>query len=287
MKALSLENLPAGQDSTAAWLELLPVAALVLDDGLKVSLVNRLARRYFRTLSDQSGELEVPQISELVLQMASEGLSWFRVMQEQTYEFEARLGAGTEIRAATVCLSHLKLIDGESAILAVFMDITPQKRLAAMLADLQVAVETEVSERTVELEAANRLLRDYLGQLRSTQATLNKFAAAVDSTADHVIITDARGAIEFVNRAFENFSGYRLEEIHGQTPRVLKSGRHPPEFYEKFWATISAGKTFKGVFINRKKSGADYGEEKTISPIFDDRGRISHYVSTGREVKPG
>jgi len=119
---------------------------------------------------------------------------------------------------------------------------------------------------------------------KQAEATLKKLSSAVEQTADNVIITDRDGSIQYVNPAFERFTGYTKEEITGSTPRVVKSGEHKPQFFENLWETILGGKVFRAEFINRKKNGELYYEEKTISPLRDDQGNITHFISTGRDI---
>lgn len=106
----------------------------------------------------------------------------------------------------------------------------------------------------------------------------------VEQTADHVMITDKNGVIEYVNPAFEKLTGYAKEEVIGQTPRILKSGHHDQRFYETLWQTILAGQAFRGILLNRKKNGLLFYEEKTITPLRDDQGDIAHFVSTGKDI---
>ncbi|KAB2920941.1 MAG: EAL domain-containing protein [Dechloromonas sp.] len=115
-------------------------------------------------------------------------------------------------------------------------------------------------------------------------AHTSMLAHAVMQTGDAVMITSALGTIEFVNPAFENHSGYSAEEVLGQTPALVKSDAHPPEFFASLWEAILKGEVFRAVFTNRHKSGALYYEEKTITPIRDANQEITHFVSTGRDI---
>lgn len=106
----------------------------------------------------------------------------------------------------------------------------------------------------------------------------------VEQMEESVIITDSNGMIEYVNPAFETMTGYRREDALGRTPRIIKSGRQGEEFYKHLWKTISSGHVFRGVLMNRRKDGSLYYEQKTITPLKDDRGRIIQYGSTGRDI---
>ncbi len=116
------------------------------------------------------------------------------------------------------------------------------------------------------------------------RAERERLAQAVEQAADAIMITDARGVIEYVNPAFEAVTGFPREEAVGSTPSILKSGRHGPEFYRVMWETLSRGGTFRAVFTNRRRDGALFHEEKVITPIRDEEGRITHFVSTGRDI---
>jgi diguanylate cyclase (GGDEF)-like protein/PAS domain S-box-containing protein len=107
---------------------------------------------------------------------------------------------------------------------------------------------------------------------------------AVMQSGDAVMIASSSGIIQFVNPAFERESGYSASEAVGRPTSLLKSGQHPAEFFERVWRTIRSGEVFRGIFINRRKSGELFYDDKTITPIRDAAGTITHFVSTGRDV---
>jgi PAS domain S-box-containing protein len=98
------------------------------------------------------------------------------------------------------------------------------------------------------------------------------------------MIANREGIVEYVNPAFERLTGYTAAEAVGQTSRILKSGMHDAEFYRELWRTIVAGDVYRAVFVNRKKDGQLYYEEKTITPLRNERGEITHFVSAGRDI---
>jgi len=111
-----------------------------------------------------------------------------------------------------------------------------------------------------------------------------RLCTAVEQTADSVLITDREGRIEYVNPAFEVTTGYGRDEALGQTPRVLKSGKHDAEFYRDLWITVLSGRSFKGMIVNKKKTGELYWAQQTITPMKDDEGRVTHFVTVLRDV---
>ncbi|MBT9613601.1 MAG: PAS domain S-box protein [Burkholderiales bacterium] len=119
---------------------------------------------------------------------------------------------------------------------------------------------------------------------RRAEARMRQLSSALEQTADSVLITDMRGIIEYANPAFAQITGYALTEILGQNPRLVKSGQHDAAFYQKLWQTILAGEIYNEVIINRRKDGRFYYEEKTITPLKDAAGHITHFVSTGKDV---
>ncbi len=120
---------------------------------------------------------------------------------------------------------------------------------------------------------------------KETELEMYKLSSALHQTNDIVAITDARGIIEYVNPAFEGMTGFCLDEAIGQKPgSLVKSGEHTAEFYQSLWNALGRGEVFQGTFINRRKDGELFYEQKTITPIKDDMGQVTHYLSTGKDV---
>jgi sigma-B regulation protein RsbU (phosphoserine phosphatase) len=106
----------------------------------------------------------------------------------------------------------------------------------------------------------------------------------VEQTADSVILTDTQGVIQYVNPAFEATTGYGRDEAMGKTPRILKSGLHDAEFYRQMWAQFARGLPFKGMVINRKKTGELYWAQQTISSMRDESGHLTYFVSVSQDI---
>ena len=107
---------------------------------------------------------------------------------------------------------------------------------------------------------------------------------AVEQSAEMIVVTDDTGVIQYVNPAFERTTGYPLSEVLGQTTRLLKSGQQTPAIYQQLWKTIKAGQVWKGRLINKRKDGAPFTVESTISPVRDPHGQIVRYVAVTRDI---
>jgi len=163
-------------------------------------------------------------------------------------------------------------------------DITELKKAQKSLLNANEKLDIRVKERTTNLNKANEKLKIEIKERSRIQKYVQKLSSVVEQTADNVMITDLNGIIEYVNPAFELLTGYTLNKVIGQTPSILKSGSHDISFYKELWTAIISGKVFRSVFINKKKNGDLFFEEKTIAPIRDKNGNITHFVSTGRDV---
>ena len=126
-------------------------------------------------------------------------------------------------------------------------------------------------------------MRDITERKRAEESHA-RLATAVEQAAETIVITDTNGTILYANPAFEKSSGYTRAEALGQNPRVLKSGKQDAEFYRRMWEVLDAREVWSGHFFNRRKDGAFYEEEATISPVRDAAGKIVNYVAVKRDV---
>ncbi|HZF70662.1 sensor domain-containing diguanylate cyclase [Sulfuricurvum sp.] len=129
--------------------------------------------------------------------------------------------------------------------------------------------------------AITQILREFK---RQTDFHLLRLSKALEESGDTVVITDLQGKIEYVNRAFEQQSGYLAEEVIGQTPNILRSGEHHGSFYQHLWDTILSGETYQGVLTNKRKDETLYNEFKTIVPLKNKRQELTSFISTGKDI---
>ncbi|MFP4280665.1 MAG: EAL domain-containing protein, partial [Halochromatium sp.] len=111
-----------------------------------------------------------------------------------------------------------------------------------------------------------------------------RIAATAFETRQAMVVTDAAQRILRVNRAFRETTGYRQDEVIGQTPALLKSGRHEAVFYRELWQALNQHGQWQGEIWNRRKNGQIYPAWLHISVVTDEEGRVSHYVGAFEDL---
>jgi two-component system sensor histidine kinase/response regulator len=131
------------------------------------------------------------------------------------------------------------------------------------------------------------LLRDMLRSRARMAAAMERFqvlGAALQNSPVAVVITDEQGRIDWVNPQYEQTTGYQLHEVRGRKPNVVASGMTPAATYREMWATLLAGKSWRGQFTNRRRDGTIYHDEATLSPVLDRKGRCIAVVGLQQDV---
>ena len=120
--------------------------------------------------------------------------------------------------------------------------------------------------------------------LREKNKQLRLFATAIKQTGTSIVITDKDAKIVYANPFFSKLTGYPMEEVYGKNPRIFQSGNTDNAVYKKLWQVITSGETWKGALQNRKKDGTLYWEGVTISPIYDTKQKISHFLGIKNDI---
>ena len=148
-------------------------------------------------------------------------------------------------------------------------------------------IPVEISSHVFDLHGQKMVLsiaRDLTERKHAEQA-LQLQNAALTAAANAIVITDTKGTIEWANPAFTAFTGFTVTEARGKNPRdLIKSGQHPAEFYKELWDTILAGRVWRGEMVNRRKDGALYTEDMTITPLRDNAGVITHFIAIKQDI---
>ncbi len=197
------------------------------------------------------------------------------------------------VRSVTVfSLLYLALLflvrRAERTIQAQYDDITNKNTALEREVRERVQAEDALRKAHDELEervaARTRELTLEVNERKQAEESLRKLSLAVEQSPAMTLITDAQGAIEYVNPRFSQVTGYELADVIHRTPRILKSGKTPPEVYAILWQTISSGREWRGELRNRKKDGELFWVSASISPITDQNNHITHYLGVSEDV---
>jgi two-component system cell cycle sensor histidine kinase/response regulator CckA len=121
-------------------------------------------------------------------------------------------------------------------------------------------------------------------QRQMAEQSLRKLSCAVEHSADTIVVTNSEGIIEYVNPAFEMATGHSLQEVAGKNQSILKSELQAPLLYRELWETIRTGDVRRSIVVNRKKNGEVYYADESVSPIRNAEGKVTHFVSNGRDL---
>ena len=157
---------------------------------------------------------------------------------------------------------ELELQRGDGSVFNARLDCTPQ------------------SERTPGMRIA---MADITRQMQAA-AQIRKLSMAVDQSPASIMITDLAANIEYANPSFLRSTGYEREEVIGENPRLLKSGKTPLETYGAMWDALTSGRPWQGEFVNRRKDGSEYVELAIITPLRDPDGKVTHYVAVQDDI---
>ncbi|WP_407898485.1 EAL domain-containing protein [Ferrigenium sp. UT5] len=119
---------------------------------------------------------------------------------------------------------------------------------------------------------------------KQTETLLRKLSLAVEQSPNTIVITDLEANIEYVNRMFTEVTGYAPEEVIGQNPRVLHSGKTPQATYDDMWAHLTAGRAWRGELINKRKDGTEYIEAAMIAPVHQADGKVLNYLAIKENI---
>lgn len=144
----------------------------------------------------------------------------------------------------------------------------------------------EVSLKQVDIQGVKRVaavIRDVESR-QETRRQLQLYGRIIDNSTEGIMVTNPEGVIEMVNPAFTDITGYTYQEALGGNPRILKSGRHGPDFYRRMWQDLQIKGQWRGELWNRRKNGEAYPQWLNITAIKDSGGRTTHYLGMFRDI---
>ena len=147
-------------------------------------------------------------------------------------------------------------------------------------------IDVDVNYQIIDFHgkpATFAIIRD-ISESKRLSKELHKLSTAVQQSPSIIVITDLEGKLEYVNPKFNEITGYTTQEVMGKTPRILKSEMISNSVYKKLWATILSGNTWHGEFYNKKKNNKFYWENAAITPIYDQEGKMTHFLKVAEDV---
>jgi diguanylate cyclase (GGDEF)-like protein/PAS domain S-box-containing protein len=156
-------------------------------------------------------------------------------------------------------------------------------RLAAKSADEMGDLAISFNRMADTVQESFAGMSRELHSRKQAEEQLRIAATAFDAQVG-IVVTDSEGVILRINRAFTEITGYSAEDAVGQTPRLLKSGRHDATFYAAMWKHIRGSGVWQGEIWDRRKNGEIYPKWLTITAIKGDDGVPTHYVGTQIDI---
>ncbi|RXJ68885.1 hypothetical protein CRV08_05455 [Halarcobacter ebronensis] len=119
---------------------------------------------------------------------------------------------------------------------------------------------------------------------KELESDLQQAHNVFEHTHDGILVTDEDGNILNVNKSYEKITGYKLEEVIGLNPSILKSGVHDDEFYKELWEEVKTNGYWSGEIHNKRKDGKIYQELLTINAIYNENGHICNYIGLFSDI---
>ena len=147
-----------------------------------------------------------------------------------------------------------------------------------------VSADQEQNKRDSDLLSAVATTLAGMISRHNAEEQMRLQGTVLQSAANAVVITDKNGIIEWVNPAFTVITGYTMRDVLATKTNILRSGEHPPEFYEELWETILKGDVWQGEMVNRRSDSSHYFEDVTITPIADEHGEILNFIAIKQDI---
>ena len=177
-----------------------------------------------------------------------------------------------------------KIIPSPEGITIFCLDLTEIKRNEAELLTLQ---DAKVEDQRMAAVEARRLMQEAVSQRENAErvsATLRELSLAVEQSPNSIAITNLKAEFQYVNDAFLKNSGYLRHEVMGKSAKLLQSPSTPKETLRQLWASLDAGRVWRGEFLSRRRDGADYVESAIVAPLRQPDGTVTHYVSVMQDI---
>ena len=127
-------------------------------------------------------------------------------------------------------------------------------------------------------------VKEDITRQKETEEQLKMIEAVFNTSNEAIMVADGNGLIKTINPAFTRITGYDLQDVKGQNPSILSSGRHDPLFYDTMWQEILRRGSWSGEIWNRRKNGTIYPEWLSVSVVYDNEGNVHEYVAVFSDI---
>jgi diguanylate cyclase (GGDEF)-like protein/PAS domain S-box-containing protein len=275
-------------------------ASLTGTEGAERQFEAAYRQRLVEKLEDKSRDLDqLRREHALILDSAGEGIlsldldGSHRLVNPTAarllgYRAEEMLGRTDHRLWHRLCADSDAPVRDQCAILACMRDGKLRTRTEDLFqrkdgSAFPVAYTVAPLTRSGKIEGAVVVFRD-ISERKQAEERLRLAASVFENTAEGVVITDPRGRVVEINRAFTDILGYRRDEVIGRNPRMWRSQRHDEQFYRGLWRALLETGQWRGEIWNRRKDGSVFPEWLTISSVLDAGGRLSHYVGVFSDI---
>lgn len=265
------------------------IASLAVSGVAVQEVMNEATRLTCEALHVELCKILIPRESDEHLYLAA-GVGWREgLIGSLTVEGGTHSQAGFAIRARQpVVVRDLrtetrfipsKLLSEHGGVSGMSVPMMVQERVYGVMGAHCKRVRDFTDKELEFLCSVANTIATVLERWRRDETQLRLYHRLFELVQDGVMLTDTQGRLLEWNPAMERMTGWTRDEIIGQTPAILKSGKHPPEFYEQIWKAIRAGLPFADRIINRRKDGSECLVWASISPVKDPDGTIRYYLA--------
>ncbi|SDD68610.1 bifunctional diguanylate cyclase/phosphodiesterase [Aquimonas voraii] len=263
-----------------------------LADGRALSISRDITarKRFERALADS--EQRFRELLEALPSIAVQGydrelkVTFWNAGSERLYGYPREQALGQRLTELIIPPPFRGLVEQRTAEWFAGGEVAPPEELRLLRADGEEVVVLSSHAMQIKADGSRELfcLDIDLGPLRRAEEQLRLAASVFTHTQEGVLITDPQGRIVEVNQAFTEITGYPREAVIGQTPALLKSGRHDQDLYAQMWRSLVEQGHWVGEIWNRRRNGEAYAEYLKINAVRDDAGRVLNYVGLFADI---